>query len=415
MNTMARTLVAHVSADHGKRLMGDEPLVFHCNYYNYFLQKTLLLDEELRMHEVIADAAAASAYALLSRAARELGLTTPEARRHLAESTFAELGFGLVDLSAVTPEGGIARTPVSHYGRCLRDASGADFALPQSHFDAGFAAAAASVIHGVPLDSLGGNIEACQSMGAPEGRISVTRRIAGNTLLASCGQGGHWPGTPVAPSSLTNVDEGGILRALATLNFAGNEEGLVPRFGVILTNHFANFYNRISFEFVNRMQSSGLMEAAEALLVEAGSRCAFHTFGGIMTSAEWDAVIKPQCKNREDWVHGMVATVNSLGWGVWRVQELTENRLVIRAYDDYESSGWLGMYGKADRPVSYLLAGGVAGIMNLVHVADITNPATPCLDLACYERVFESEHCFQPRQTKSMAMGDEYSEVVAER
>ena len=415
MTAMARTLAPYVGSEHGKRLMGAEPLVFHCNYYNYFLQKTLLLDEELAMHEVIADAAAESSYALLSRAARDLGLTTPEARRHLAESTFAELGFGLIDLSAVTPEGGIVRIPVSHYGRCLRVASGADFARPQSYFDAGFAAAATSVIHGIPLDSVHGVIEACQSMGAPEGRIAVTRRTTGKALLAPCGQGGHWPGTPVGPNQETSVDEAAILAALATLDFAGNEEGLVPRFGVILTNHFANFYNRISFEFVHRMKSTGLMEAAEALLVEAGLRCAFHTFGGIMTSLEWDAVIKPQCKTREDWIHGMVATVNALGWGVWRIHELTADRIVIRAYDDYESSGWVGMYGKADRPVSYLLAGGVAGIMNLVHVADITNSEKPTLDADCYERVFESESRFTPRQTKSMAMGDDYSEIIAER
>ena len=410
---MKRTLGPFVAAPHGKLLMGGEPLVFHCNYYNYFLQKTLLLDEELAMHEVIADAAASSAYATLSHAALALQLTTPEERRRLAEHTFAELGFGLIDLSAVTPEGGIARTPVSHYGRCLRAASGADFARPQSYFDAGYAAAATSVIHGVPLDSLAGSIEACQSMGAPEGRIAVSKRASGGTLVPSCGQGAHWPGTPVPPNKDTSVDEAGILAALATLDFSGNEEGLIPCFGVMLVNHFANLYNRISFEFVHRMKSTGLMEAAEVLLVEAGLRCAFHTFGGIMTSPEWDAVIEPQCKTREDWVHGMVATVNALGWGTWRVQELTENRLVVRAYDDYESSGWLGMYGKSDRPVSYLFTGAVAGVMNLVHVGDIAS--RPVLDAGFYERVFESEARFLPRQTKSMSMGDEYSEVVAER
>lgn len=410
---MSRTLGPYVASQHGKRLLGGEPLVFHCNYYNYFLQKTLLLDEEVGMREVIADAAAASSYAMLSHTARELGLKTPDERRHLAESTFAELGFGLIDLSAVSPDGGVVRVPVSHYGRCLRVAAGAEFAQPQTYFDAGYAAAATSIIHGVPLDSLHGAIVACQSMGAPEGIISVSRRTASSPLLASCGQGAHWPGTPVGPNTKTSVDEAGILAALATLDFSGNDEGLVPRFGVMLTAHFGNFYNRISFEFVNRMKSTGLLEAAEDLLGEAGFQCAFHTFGGIMTSAEWDAVIKPQCKTREDWVHGMVATVNALGWGVWRVHELTPDRLVIRAYDDYESSGWVGMYGKSDRPVSYLLAGGVAGIMNLVYVADIASK--PTLDGALYEKVFEAESRFVPRQTRSMAMGDDYSEIVAER
>jgi len=410
---MARTLGPYVSSPHGKRLMGKEPLVFHCNYYNYFLQKTLLLDDELAMHEVIADAAASSAFATLSNAARGLELGTPDARRKLAEYTFSELGFGTIDLSRVTPSGGVAHVPVSHYGRCLRAASGAEFARPQSYFDAGFAAAAASVIHGVPLESLEGRIEACQSMGAPEGRIAVGPRKRRDAYFVSCGQGGQWAGTPVGPNKDTHVDESAILAALGTLDFSGNEEGLVPRFGVMLTNHFANFYNRISFEFVHRMKSTGLMEAAEDLLVEAGFRCAFHTFGGIMSSAEWDAVIKPQCKTKEDWVHGMVATVNALGWGVWRVHELSAERLVVRAYDDYESSGWLGTYGKAERPVSYLMAGGVAGIMNLIHVGDISRK--PTLDLGFYEKVFESDARFFPRQVKSMAMGDDYSEVVAER
>ena len=32
---------------HGRTLMSGEPLVFHCNHYNYWLQKTLLLPEGL--------------------------------------------------------------------------------------------------------------------------------------------------------------------------------------------------------------------------------------------------------------------------------------------------------------------------------------------------------------------------------
>lgn len=53
MIAMKRTLGPFVAGPHGKLLMGGEPLVFHCNYYNYFLQKTLPLDEELAMHEVM--------------------------------------------------------------------------------------------------------------------------------------------------------------------------------------------------------------------------------------------------------------------------------------------------------------------------------------------------------------------------
>ncbi|NET39964.1 MAG: hypothetical protein F6K19_49770, partial [Cyanothece sp. SIO1E1] len=93
-----------------------------------------------------------------------------------------------------------------------------------------------------------------------------------------------------APTSIyegTNIDEPAILTALAGLDLSGNEEGLIPRFGVMLTNHFANFYNRISFEFVRRMSGTGMLEMGEILLQDAGYQCAFNTFGGIMISDEW--------------------------------------------------------------------------------------------------------------------------------
>jgi hypothetical protein len=249
------------------------------------------------------------------------------------------------------------------------------------------------------------------AMGASAGEIAVAPRTTEPPAL-SPGIGAHGSDAPPPPFA-SSVNEPATLSALATLDFSGNEEGLVPRFGVMLTHHFANFYNRISFEFIRRMAHTGLLEAAEDLLVEGGLRCAFHTFGGIMTSGEWDAVIKPQCKTREDLVHGMIAAVNALGWGLWRVVELAPDRVVVRIYDDYESCGHLGMYGAADRPVSYLAAGGVAGLMNLVYVAHIDQ--RPTLDLACYTRVFESAERFTARQVRSLAAGDAYTEIVASR
>lgn len=407
-----RTLAAVTQAPHGRTMMGGEPLVFHCNFYNYFLQKTLLLDESLGMEAVIRDAGASSAYALLTTAAARVHADTPEARRALASDTFSELGFGRITLDEVRADGGLARVPVSHYGTCLRAAAGAPFARPQSYFDAGYAASAAAVIHGLPGDALVGQLEACQSMGAPVGRVRLRRRET--PLFRSPGQGAHREDATVPPPFAdTRVDEAGVLASLATLNFSGNEEGLIPRFGVMLTRHFANFYNRVSFEFLRRMAGSGLEEAAESLLVEAGYRCAFHTFGGIMVSPEWDAVVRPQCERWEDWVCGIVAIVNAFGWGVWRVHALAPDRLVLRIWDDYESCGYVGMYGRAARPVSFLATGGAVGIMNLIRVGDIHEQ--PELDRDFYVRIFESADAFRATTTRSMARGDEFTEIVVER
>jgi hypothetical protein len=409
---MTRSLAPSAPRDHGRTLYGGEPTVFHCNFYNYWLQKTLLLDPELEMERVIQSAAAEAVTSLLHRGAAAVKADSPEQRLALARDTFAELGFGTIDLSGVTADGGVVHVPVSHYGQCFRQVVEADFATPQSLFDAGFARAAAAFVHGVAPETFEATIEACASMGAPAGRIRLDA-----TGRAVCFDGyaheAHTAADPGAPYGDTSVDEAAILGALATLDFSGNEEGLIPRFGVMLTRHFASFYNRVSFEFLRRMDETGLVDAAEMLLTDTGYRCAFHTFGGIMTSAEWDAVIRPQCSTKADWVHGMVATVNALGWGVWRVAELSDERVVVRIYDDYESCGQLDMYGRSSRPVSHLAAAGVAGTMNLVYCADIHEK--PTLDLDFYARAFEQEGLFQPEQTRSMAMGDPYTEIVATR
>ncbi|MEC7525030.1 MAG: hypothetical protein VYE22_34430 [Myxococcota bacterium] len=399
--------------DHGRTLMSGEPLVFHCNHYNYWLQKTLLLPEGLGMRAVIRDAASSAAHAMITQAARERGATEPAEILRIAADCFSALGFGTMDFSGAGEAGGAVRTPTSHYGQCLRMASGADFAEPQELFDQGYAAGALAAAHGRPAGSYAARSEASQSMGAEVGEIALAPREAPADFFTAPGRGPHAAGDVPPQSPDTNVDEGAVLSALAGLDLSGNEEGLLPRFGVILTNHFANFYDRISFEFVRRMDGTGMLDMAEELLVEAGYRCAFNTFGGIMTSAEWDAVVKPQCKTTEDWVHGMVAVANALGWGVWRVHELTPSRLVVRIWDDYESTGYLGMYGESDRFVSHLAAGGVAGLMNLVYPGRIAE--RPTLDAEYYARIFESPERFEPRGVKCMASGDAYTEVVAER
>ena len=410
---MTRTLAPLSARDHGRTLYAGEPLVFHCNFYNYWLQKTMLLDPTLHMEHVIEAAAAEAVYAMLQRGAASLPAGGGEAgRRALAEHTFAELGFGTLDLSRVGPGGGTVHTPVSHYGQCFRQVVEEDFAAPQTLFDAGYARAAAAFVHRRPAGSFRARIDACASMGAAAGRIELSLGEP-EMVFGGYAHAAHLAAVPPPPFADTSVDEAGIHTALAGLDFSGNEEGLLPRFGVMLTRHFASFYNRSSFEFLARMGETGLEEAAEMLLVDTGYRCAFHTFGGIMTSPEWDAVIRPQCRTRADWAHGMVAVVNTLGWGTWRIREIDDDHIVVHLHDDYESCGWRDLYGLADRPVSHLAAAGVAGMMNLIYCADVHDK--PTLDLDFYRRAFESDGLFEAEQRTSMAMGHEVTEIVASR
>ena len=212
------------------------------------------------------------------------------------------------------------------------------------------------------------------------------------------------------------IEERVIVEAVAGMALAGNEEGLIPAFALYLTNHCADFYNRISFGVLGALvrESPELTEDAALLLTEAAHVCAFHTFGGIMASVEWDALVQPMIESREDWVFGMVAVVNALGWGRYRVAELVPGeRLVVELSDGYESSGFLESYPRADGPRCFLANGGMAGLMNLVYQGDITR--RPTLTEEFYREVFGHPRSFRSRERLCAAKGDSRCEFVVER
>lgn len=211
------------------------------------------------------------------------------------------------------------------------------------------------------------------------------------------------------------IDEQQIIRALSSLAIEGNEEGLIPAFGLYLTKHLADYYNRISFATLRRLERNPeLVEDGRYLLTEAGHVCAFNTFGGIMKSTEWEAIVRPMVQTTEDWLHGMVAIVNCFGWGRWSVVELQPlERLVVRVTDSYEAAGWLRDYPPSKHARCFLACGGVAGLMNLLYVGGITE--APELTNAVYRRLFCDEDSFVCRETQCVAKGDPICEFVAVR
>jgi predicted hydrocarbon binding protein len=211
------------------------------------------------------------------------------------------------------------------------------------------------------------------------------------------------------------IDERAIIDAVAGLGIAGNDEGLIPAFGLYLTRHMADYYNRISYAAARRLErESEVADDARALLVEAGHVCAFNTFGGIMKSAEWDAVVRPMLESPEDWIRGMVAVVNAFGWGRWSIAELSPaERLVIRVKDSYEATGYRRDYGVSDRPRCYLATGGVAGLMNLLYIGDITG--APELDEEYYVKLFRGGDHYVAEEVRCLAMGHDRCELIAGR
>jgi hypothetical protein len=397
-------------ASQGIARLCKEPVILHCNHYNAFLQRTILDPDYINCRDILSDAAAMAFFKPLQQCMQAQDAAA--IRLRLAAQFFAYCGYGLLDFSAAGALGGVVTSASSHYSLAWKNKFGLA-REPMAFFDAGFISAALSAAHARPLGNFVVKQTACTAMGDLANRFEVV--LAEGRVLAGNASWAPHAATAPARSVSSPVDEDAIVQALASMPLAGNAEGLIPAFGVVLTRMAADYYNRISFEFERRLeQATGDNTLGALLLAEAGHSCAFNTFGGIMTSAEWQALIQPMCRTKEDWVHGIVAVVNALGWGIWRVEEIkADARLRIRIYGGYESNGYQAMYGKSSTPKSHLSRGGAAGIMNLLWHIDVTK--APALTEALYAEAFSRQGAFSANQTACRSMGSTYDEFVVER
>lgn len=389
---------------HRRWVVGGEPMIFHCHHYNVFLQRTLLDAEYLDTRPLLVAAGTSVAYAQLRALFFADGVQDRPARARIAADIFRWAGFGRIDFTSLTAFGGMIEVPSSHYALGWKSKWSVS-AEPVCFFVSGFVAGALAAIFDEAADAFEATESSCAACMGDVCAFEVRRTAATGPRFTSPGLGElttHVPRKfPASP-----VDYDGVYRAVAGLPLVGDADGVIQAFGVLLTRHYANYYNLVSFEMLRRIEAeygAEGREAASALLVEAGRVCAFNTFGGIMTSTEWNALIRPTLATREDWVHGMVAVVNALGWGRWQVLSVSEEEAVFAMHDDYESVGYLAAYGRASGPVSFLAQGGVAGLMSLVYTADIAS--APTLDEAFYDATFRGAGAYAAEPVESRAMG----------
>lgn len=200
------------------------------------------------------------------------------------------------------------------------------------------------------------------------------------------------------------IDEKRIIDAVLSMNPQGNEEGIIDAFGVYLTNHYADYYNRISYIFERELERSGgqiLKDVTKPMLIEAGHVCGFNTFGGIYKSDFFRSAIGPMCDSKEDCVKALVAVINALGWGTWEVESVTHDQLVVRIKNTYESTGFLKEFGKSSSSECFLATGVAAALMNIVFQDNV------------YEDMNANK--FVAEEVKCKSKGDAYCEFVAKR
>ncbi len=386
----------------GHTLIGGLGRVFHCNHYNAYLQMAVLLSDgvsQCQPRALLRDAVIP-----LVQRLKKAGYSKQDLR-----DEFAFCGFGRL----MPMFKGEWVTRYSHYGRAALMHGRKECSC---FFTAGYLA-------GMTDQAI--FEKQCRQIGSP-----VDWFVPQGTQAPVPDYLDRSFDTRAAPArfdfdgctlSDTPIDEDAVIEAVSGLPLYGkngpDDTGLIDAFGVVLTNHFADYYNYISYRTYFDMIEGGMpVQETRDVFVQGGHICAFNTFGGIMSSPEWYALIAPNCRNDSDWIHGMVAVINALGWGVWRVERIDPGKnLTIRIYNSYEGVGFRRMFAPdTERQLSFLNIGAVQGLAHLLWKIDIKE--RPRLDHEFYTSVFNNpEGSFHAEQTHAIAAGDDYDRVVAER
>lgn len=413
----SKVLEGSIESSRNAYVLGGEPMIFHCHHYNTFLQMSI---EETRsyldIYPILRDSAQEVSYQQYTSLFQKFGIKDVSTRIDIVSEGYKKHGFGNLRWEVCSETSSKAIVDPEHYAEGWISKFGKRDSYDEgvAVFTSGYLAGAVEAVFDLTMGSLQGQQTQCTTQGADQCAFTVYASSSGRNLHPSPKEGEFQLIQQLYQPQETGIRYDAIKEALTSMPIVGDEQGLIQAFGVLLTRHYANYYTLISYRLLHAMSAKyGDMgvNIVKDLLIEAGHVCAFNTFGGIMESAEWNALIKPMITNREDWVHGIVACVNALGWGQWKIQELIPyEKLVIEIDSGYEANSYLQSFKKSTYPISFLATGGSAGIMNLIYNGDITE--TPTLDDDYYASIFRSSNRFVAKQTQCRAMGDPTDQFV---
>ncbi|MEL6683346.1 MAG: hypothetical protein AAFQ09_12000 [Pseudomonadota bacterium] len=409
------TIPLQVNAELGRMVVGSDAAtqkahILHCNYYNTYLQRTIWQDagKFFDTAPILVGAAAEQARVQLSGLFADQGLKEVERRKVFASNFYSWQGFGTIDLTNLGPQGRTVPTAKQHYVEGWKTQFGLAKS-PVGLMTQGWLSGAADAI----FDLDPGTLKPCQTecgavTGADKSVFVLSTEGPDFPIYNTGGIGTTLGGS--APASIGhNIDNAAVAQAVLGLPLFGDAiktNGLVESFGVLISWHPHQYYDRISFETVHKAVELYGDEGrilTEPLLEEAGHRCAFRTFGGIWRSQEWAAVVEPMCKTQEDWVHGMLAIINCAGWGKVSCTKLTPDEAEFVVVDDYESVGYTHLYGKPDFAPTYLFKGGFRGIMNLIYNGGMMQK--PALSEDFYNALITRHDAFEVEVVECQAQG----------
>lgn len=405
--------------EHGLNFVADIPTVFHCHHFNLFWDQTI--DDALgsEVGAAIRTAAAREAfYDLLSGLVERAGATHPGDRLALARTVFSAMGQG--DLTfELDQRGGTSIGEYLHYGYSWNEKYGqkVNRRQPADAVAAGFTAAACELAHGLTRESV--RVQEVECVAKRDRRCRFSAEV-------------HEPSPLAAPMGRAQVEAavGPLMDGLLedriapivsglrefTSGVLGDDRGLIQAFGLFVSQHPSTYYNRSAYDAYRHVQRTAPQSTPvmRALLREAGHVCGFNTFGGIMLSPEWEALVGQPSGDPDETLAGALAIARALGFGRWTAQEFEPGRrLVIHTPSGYESSYYITREGRATTPMCFLLQGACLATMQLIERVPWRD--RPALTEEFYADLFRRGLPWAVEETQCIARGDDRCEVVVTR
>ncbi len=182
------------------------------------------------------------------------------------------------------------------------------------------------------------------------------------------------------PDSIVGLHEKSLKSMAADLRefvvaAEGDKRGLIESFGVYLTHQMANYYNHCANRMLGILEEEkpGAVEVAKMLLRDCGHQDGYFLLGGILRSAEWEALAEAITDDSPsvDVVTGSLAIARSLGFGHWCLEQFTPDKtLIIQSPGTYESAYRKVAYPDSDAGCCFVYQGIARAIMDLSHPVD---------------------------------------------
>lgn len=394
--------------EHNYLEIGGEAMVFHCHHYINYLQRSILDADYIDSRPFLIGSAADAIYHQLTNLCEGLSI---EESKQMAEDIYKTFGYGLIDLTAMDENGIKLETSHSFFSKTWEMKFGKSD-KPVDYYTTGFLAAAYAVIYKKPLANIYAVQSTCMACGDACNTHVIIEDRGNFTIFPQKQKTQFQQGQKISldwehEATITNT----FLGAHATM--VGNDEGLIPAFGVYIVRNQSDYVNRLQFEFIKAMETLAEdygEKLGSSLLLEAGRACGFFTYYGIMTSDEWRHHVKPYLKSKEDWVKGLAALVNTMGWGYHTAVEISPQKAVFRNYNDFEDLSYKRMYGESKYPINWANSGGFTGLMQLIYHTEITEGKSFDVEEK-FRSMRKIKDGYKTNMTKGITCGDEYLEV----